>query len=146
MFGEIAPKMRGAGSQFSGAVPAGSAIEWWQPDSSVAVPPGWAICNGQTYVWETGPRAGQSFVSPNFIGMLSQGGDLLSQTNTANASGFGNQSPQTAVGSTLMATSANNSYTYASSYRPIVFAAANGHYHEGSIEPASIATTRLIKL
>jgi hypothetical protein len=146
VFGEIAPKMKGAGSQSFGAPPAGTILDWWQADTFVSVPIGWALCNGQPAVWETGPRAGQSFTTPNFIGMYDMGGDLLAQANVANASGYGNLTPQTAVGFTAGTTSGNSSYTYAQNYQVYAYAALNGHTHTFGCESSALICARIIKL
>jgi hypothetical protein len=146
MFGEIAPKMRGAGNQSLGALPAGTIIRWWQNDINVQVPPGWALCNGAVAVWETGPRAGHSFTTPNFIGMYSQGADTLAQQNSANPNGFGSPTPQTAVGATYGTTGGNNSYVEEGNTYIATYSAVNGHTHTYSIEPSAIVVPRLIKL
>jgi hypothetical protein len=96
MFGEFCPKLRG--SQSAGMIPAGTGIDWWQQDVNTPIPPGWALCNGQVAVWQTGPRAGQEFITPNQIGMYSQGGDILGGTSTANSLGYGNEPALTSVG------------------------------------------------
>jgi hypothetical protein len=141
VFGEIAPRLRGA--QSAGSLPAGSIIDWWQQDSSTPVPSGWALCNGQTAVWQTGSRAGQSFTTPNFIGMLCQGGDLLDGSSTANPGGYGNQPSKSTVGSGTTGT--DNAYTGVGNGtgENLFFAY---YIHEHSFQPPSIVCAKIIKL
>lgn len=76
-------------------VPAGSIVPWWNTGS---VPAGWALCNGQTTTWLTGPQQGNSVTLPNLIGMVIQGSDITGGASTANANGFGSQANQSQQG------------------------------------------------
>jgi hypothetical protein len=62
------------------------------------VPTGWALCNGQTTTWITGPNAGMPVTLPNMIGMFVQGSDVTGGSSTPNANGFGSATNQTQVG------------------------------------------------
>lgn len=99
MFGEFSPRVRGATSL--GRVPAGTIIDWWQQDANTPVPAGWAQCNGQIACWRTGPRAGESFTTPNLIGLYVVGGDVLGGSSTGNANGFGNLPAQEYCGAVV---------------------------------------------
>lgn len=85
-------------------VPYGTIVAWWSTDSTI--PTGWALCNGQTTTWQTGPHAGSSVTLPNLIGMFIQGTDITGGSSTANANGFGSQGNQSQQGA------ATHSHTY----------------------------------
>lgn len=76
--------------------PYGTVVAWWATDSTI--PNGWALCNGQTTNWITGPHAGNSVTLPNLIGMFIQGGDITGGSSTANVNGFGSQANQSQFG------------------------------------------------
>jgi hypothetical protein len=78
--------------------PYGSVVAWWAVDSTI--PTGWALCNGQTTLWLTGPHAGASITLPNLIGMMIQGADITGGSSSANADGFGSQTNQSIFGTT----------------------------------------------
>jgi hypothetical protein len=78
------------------SVPYGTVVAWWATDSSI--PTGWALCNGQTTTWQTGPHAGSSITLPNLIGMFIQGSDITGGSSSANGNGFGSQTNQSQVG------------------------------------------------
>lgn len=80
---------------------------WVQPNSSVAVPSGYALCNGQTATWQTGVLAGSTFTTPNYIGMFPIGADILGGSSSGNSSGFGALVQGTAYGATSHAHSAS---------------------------------------
>lgn len=76
-------------------LPTGGIIMWW---STSFVPAGWALCNGQTVNWITGPLAGNPVTLPNYIGMNIQGSDITGGSSTPNASGWGATTNQSTVG------------------------------------------------
>jgi hypothetical protein len=85
--------------------PYGSVVAWWAVDSTI--PTGWALCNGQTATWLTGPHATDSIVLPNLIGMFIEGSDITSGVSPGNASGYGSQANQSIFGATA------HTHTYA---------------------------------
>jgi hypothetical protein len=87
--------------------PAGMLMAWQPPTTTTPIPNGFALCNGATAVWETGPSAGTSFTTRNYIGMTLIGSDMPSGTSTANASGFGTTVPGTVYGATTHAHTAS---------------------------------------
>ena len=152
MLGETSPKLPGAGTTQFGSFPYGAVIDWFQPFAGAPVPPGFALCNGQTAVWQTGPLAGQSFTTPNLIGMYTMGADVLNGASTANASGYTKPTPQTVVGSTTTSVSGTTgaSGTYGQASGTGSYYATNGHTHSfsgsGSNQPAAIAFAKIIRL
>lgn len=82
--------------------PYGTVVAWWATDATI--PTGWALCNGQTTTWITGPHSGSSITLPNLIGMFIQGGDITGGSSTANVNGFGSQANQSLQG--------NNAHTH----------------------------------
>lgn len=96
---QLSPTAGITASQLSASVsfvPYGTVVAWWATD--VTVPTGWALCNGQTTTWQTGPHAGGSITLPNLIGMYIQGADITGGASTANPNGFGSQGNQNQVG------------------------------------------------
>ena len=146
MFGEVAPKLRGQNSP--GMFPAGAIIDWMQADAYTPVPAGWALCNGQPAVWQTGPRAGQAFLTPNFIGMGSVGADVINGTSTANSSGYTKVAPGSVAGN------ANGSGSTGYGATAFIYTGTSGgyyfpqtyHTHAFTFQPPAISMTRIIKL
>jgi hypothetical protein len=147
MFGEFAPKVRGAATQ--GAVPAGTIIDWWQQDANTLVPTGWSLCNGLTATWQTGPRAGKLFTKPNLIGMYTLGGDVLNGSSTANSNGFGSITPQSVEGTTThyhAYTVYDQNYAYGPSGYSVCGTYGTYDTYAASSAPAAQVLTKLIKL
>lgn len=139
-----------------GVVLYGTIIAWWTAD---AVPSGWALCNGQTTTWVTGPHAGGSVTLPNLIGMFIQGADITGGSSAPNGSGFGSQTNQSIVGSkthlhAISLTSAGNSaaISIASSAGPTSLAtnphthAVTGNTAATNTQPPSYAIVYIMRL
>lgn len=136
-------------------VPYGTIIAWWSTDTTI--PTGWALCNGQTTNWQTGPFAGNSVTLPNLIGMFIQGADMTGGSSTANGSGFGSQANQSTFGSTThthtysgntgtpSATSSNSGGNPGAA-SPTHTHAYSGTTASSSTQPACYAIVYLIKL
>ena len=167
MFGEFGPKLPGSGSQRLNAVPPGVMLPWFQADAALLVPAGWALCNGGTAVWQTGPRAGKTFTTPNMIGMFLEGADILGGASAANASGYTKPTAQTAAGATTVSVSgtASVSGTTSGPSSTVLVTAGAGPYYSvpvtahthtvsssgsssgtGAFTPASISFPWIIKL
>jgi hypothetical protein len=138
----LVPTINGLLGSVSG-LPAGSITAWFGTSN---VPAGWALCNGQSTTWLTGPNAGSGVTVPNLIGMFIQGGDITGGSSAGNTNGFGSQGNQTQQGSktqthTFTVTSGvddNNSGVRNDVGQ--INVAAQGHHHtvSGTTDPSNL--------